>query len=110
MDNSVLKYIVGLSYKELSQVLQENEAALRKRNSRSKKRLRAFLTDECVLVNPKGSCSCRMKKLAMEADLPAAYEKVRDIEDHIELFQKAEQFLHRRHGAESLTRSIVAPG
>ncbi len=106
----ILKYIVGLSYSELSVVLQENEAKLRKRNSRSKKKLRSFLMDECVLINPEGACSCRMKKLVLETNLPQEYEKVRDIADHIDIFQKAEQLLPRRMGARSLTRSLVGPG
>lgn len=89
----ILKYIVGLSYSELSEVLQENEAKLRKRNSRSKKKLKCFLMNECVLVNPDGDCSCRMKKLVLKTDLPKEYEKVRDIANHIDIFQKADQLL-----------------
>ncbi len=89
----ILKDIVGLSYRELSVVLEENEAKLRKRNSRSRKKLRSFLMDECVLVNPEGACRCRMTKLVLETNLPQEYEKVRDISNYIDIFQKAEQLL-----------------
>lgn len=105
----ILKYIAGLSYKELSLVLEENEAKLRKRNSRSKNKLKSFLMGECVLVNPEGNCNCRMKKLVLEINLPREYDKIRDISNHIDIFQKAEQLLPRRTGARSLTRSIAGP-
>ncbi len=96
----VLKDIVGLSYEELAVMLQDSEVNLRKKNSRSKKKLRSFLMDECVLVNPEGDCRCRMKKLVLGIELPQEYEKIRETVKQIDLFQKADKLLHIKNHLE----------
>lgn len=52
----ILEDMAGLSYAEMATVFARNEAALRKSVTRSRKKLREFLSNECYLYNPEGGC------------------------------------------------------
>ena len=66
----VLYDIAGLPYREISMIIAEQESTVRKKVSRSRKKLHNFLNEECALFNPDGNCSCRMKKHVLGVDLP----------------------------------------
>jgi RNA polymerase sigma-70 factor (ECF subfamily) len=62
----VLYDIAGLSHREISMIVDDRESTVRQRVSRSRKKLQRFLNEECVLFNPDGNCSCRMKAVGVE--------------------------------------------
>lgn len=89
----ILYDIAGLSYKELSEIFDEQENTVRKKVSRSRKKLHNFLNEECVLFNPAGNCSCRMKKHVIAVDLPAEYQKMKQTVKDVHFFREIEQIL-----------------
>jgi RNA polymerase sigma-70 factor (ECF subfamily) len=73
----VLYDIAGLSHREISLIVDDQESTVRQRVSRSRKKLQHFLNEECVLFNPDGNCSCRMKKHVVGIYLPSEYQKLK---------------------------------
>jgi RNA polymerase sigma-70 factor (ECF subfamily) len=93
----IFRDIVQLPYEEISQIMRKDTSAVRQLISRSRRKLRHFLENECALHNPNGTCACRMKKMVMEMDLPKEYKKLRKIVDRANVFKEAEQVLPRKN-------------
>lgn len=89
----VLYDIAGLSYKEISGIMEDQESTVRKRVSRSRKRLHNFLSEECALFNPGGNCSCRMKKHVVGIDLPSEYQKLKKTVKEVHFFRESRRIL-----------------
>ena len=93
----IFRDIVQLPYEEISQILRKESSSVRQLISRSRRKLRHFLENECALHNPDGPCHCRMKKLVIEMDLPQEYKKLRKIVARANVFKEAEQVLPRKN-------------
>lgn len=93
----IFRNIADLSYSDIANILGKNEAAVRKITSRSRRKLRNFLQEECYLYNPKGACKCRLKEIVIEVNLPEEYRKVRKIVSRVNLFQEAEKVMPGRN-------------
>ena len=89
----VLYDIAGLPYREISEIVDSQENTVRKRISRSRKKLHNFLNEECVLFKPDGNCSCRMKKHVVGIDLPSEYKKLAKEVRDIHFFRESRQIL-----------------
>lgn len=89
----IFKDVVQLSYGEIVEIQGQNEQTIRQIVSRTRRKLRNFLKDECVLFNPEGSCHCRMKKYVEEINLPQEYEKLRSITRSMNLYLISEKVL-----------------
>ena len=89
----ILYDIAGLSYKELAVIVDDQESTVRKRVSRSRKKLHNFLNEECVLFEPDGNCSCRMKKHVVGIDLPSEYQKLKKTVKNAHFFRESRQIL-----------------
>jgi RNA polymerase sigma-70 factor (ECF subfamily) len=93
----VLKDIAKLTYAEMEAVFGRDQATLRQSVTRSRKKLRAFLGDECYLYNPEGSCKCRMKPYVREVNLRAEYGKLRNASNLAEFFGKSGEMLPEKN-------------
>jgi len=93
----IFRDIVQLPYAEISQIMHKDSSAVRQLISRSRRKLKRFLENECALHNSDGKCACRMKKMVMEMDLPQEYKKLRKIVDRANVFKEAEQVLPRKN-------------
>lgn len=89
----VLYDITRLSSRELSMIMAEQENTVRQKVSRIRKKLHNFLNEECVLFNPDGNCSCRMKKHVVGFDLPSEYQKLKKTVKDIHFFRESRQIL-----------------
>jgi RNA polymerase sigma-70 factor (ECF subfamily) len=89
----ILYDIAGLSHREISMITEEQESTVRKKVSRSRKKLHNFLNEECVLFKPDGNCSCRMKKHVLGIDLPSEYQKLKKTVKDIHFFRESRQIL-----------------
>lgn len=93
----IFRDILELPYAEISQILNKESSSIRQLISRSRRKLKHFLENECALHNPNGTCACRMKKLAMEMNLPQEYQKLRKIVSRANVFKESEQILPRKN-------------
>lgn len=73
----ILKDIAGLSFEEIARILDKDVQSIRKSVVRSRAKLKNFLTKDCAILNPEGTCRCRIKKVVYELDLNAEYQKLR---------------------------------
>lgn len=93
----ILRDISMLSYQEISEVLEKDERAVRQMISRSRRKLRNFLNDECVFCNPNASCKCKMSKWVQEVSLPDEYKKLKEIANRINLYKASEKILPQKN-------------
>jgi len=68
--------VIPLPYSELSRIFGVEVATLRKRVSRANKKMEAYLTQQCRLVNHEDSCTCTIRQAVDDVDLSAEYDKV----------------------------------
>lgn len=72
----------GLNSKDISSILGISDDSIRKKMSRSRKKLNSFLNNQCILYNPKGNCKCRIVKSVIKSNIPEEFERIkRDIEN-----------------------------
>lgn len=93
----ILKDIAGLSYSEMTDVFRKNSTTLRKSVTRSRKKIRAFLSNECYLYNPDGDCKCRMKKYVKEVNLREEYKKLRKASNLVDFFKKSNEMFPEKN-------------
>lgn len=89
----VLYDIACLPHREIAVIMDENESTIRKKVSRSRKKLYNFLNEECALFKPDGNCSCRMKKHVVDVDLPSEYQKLKKTVKDIHFYRESRQIL-----------------
>jgi len=93
---------VGLSYKQIGQIMEMKEATIRKIASRSLTKISNFLNDTCPLYNPEGTCKCRIRKQVQIIDLDKEYSSVKKIIRLADLYQKFDKDLPRKNYWEKL--------
>ena len=75
----IFKENIGLSYKQISSIMEMSVENVRQISSRSITKISHFMNDTCPLYNPVGTCKCRICKqvyrIDLEADLYHKFEK-----------------------------------
>ncbi len=101
----IFRTILGFSYKEISEVLQLDESAVKSRLNRAKKNLQKHVKERCQWYNEKSTCSCekcigfamdytpeiinRIKEYVDRPEyLQSAADRINDIKDIEQVFQK----------------------
>lgn len=88
---------VGLSYKQISQIMEMKEDNIRQISSRSFTKISNFMNDTCPLYNPQGSCKCRICKHVLSIDMEKEYTRVKKVIRLVDLHQKFEKKLPRKN-------------
>ena len=88
---------VGLSYKQISEIMEMKEDNIRQIASRSLTKISNFLNDTCPLYNPEGTCKCRICKQVLFIDLEKEYSTVRKLIKLADLYQKFDKDLPRKN-------------
>ncbi len=83
----ILHDIAELSYREIAEIMEKDEANIRQIVSRSRKRVYSFLDDNCILYNPNGKCRCRIKKYVLESNICDEYQKLREAIKNLTVFK-----------------------
>ncbi|MFL0198717.1 RNA polymerase sigma factor [Clostridium sp. WILCCON 0269] len=89
----IFRDIVQLPYAEIATIFNKKEDSVRKIVSRSRRKLKNFLSSECILQNCNGKCKCRMKNLVIGVNLPQEYKKIRKIIGKANLYFESNQIL-----------------
>jgi RNA polymerase sigma factor (sigma-70 family) len=93
----LFKDMVQLSYKDVAEILGKAPATVRQIVSRSRRKLKNFLNDECILYNPSGKCKCRMKDLVTDIKLPQEYLKLRNFINRANLYLESHKVLPQKN-------------
>lgn len=79
----LLRRLARMPFAEIAEASGLSDAAARQVYSRANRKIGRFLSGECTLYNPKGSCRCKMREPIRETDHAGAYRKVRDLSRRI---------------------------
>jgi RNA polymerase sigma-70 factor (ECF subfamily) len=93
----VFRDVAELSYKELSEIFKTDEASIRQRISRARRKLRNFLNNECMLFNDNGKCRCKIKNKVDEINLAEEYKKIRSINNKITVIKQFEKVIPQKN-------------
>jgi RNA polymerase sigma factor (sigma-70 family) len=74
--------VANLKSIEIADILTLSDLVVRKKMSRSRKKLHSFLNNQCILYNPGGNCKCRMVKNVIKMDIPKEFQRIKkDIQE-----------------------------
>jgi len=103
----IFKETIGLSYKQISEIMEMKEDNIRQISSRSLKKISNFMNDTCPLYNPDGTCKCRICKQVLSIDLDKEYSSVQKMVRLVDLYQKFEKELPRKNYWEKFLNHVV---
>ncbi len=92
----LLRELADVSYEEVGCVLGVAPDGARQMVSRSRRKLRRFMSGHCSLADPAGPCRCRMRRHVRAVDLPSEYARLRATVHHVRVVRESEQLLPRR--------------
>jgi len=96
-----------ISYKQISDIMEMTEENVRKISSRSFKRVKNFLTDNCPLINPLGTCGCRIKEQIFSIDYEKKYAQWREVTRLIHFYNQFDKELPRKNEWEKFLKEAV---
>jgi RNA polymerase sigma-70 factor (ECF subfamily) len=73
---------------------QEN---VRRIASRSLKKVRNFMNNDCILINPNGRCGCRIKDEIKSVDFDKTYKQLEMAHRLIDFYAKFDKELPRKN-------------
>ncbi len=88
---------VGLSFRQISMIMEMKEDNIRQISSRSLSKIRNFMNDTCPLYNPEGTCKCRICKQVASIDFEQEYSTVQKMVRLADLYKKFEKELPRKN-------------
>lgn len=93
----IFRDVVQISYQDIAYCLNKDATTVRKMLSRTRKKLKHFLNDECSLYNQNSKCKCRMNKLVTEINLPLEYQRLYQLVGQVNLYRESEKILPRKN-------------
>lgn len=93
---------LGLSYKQISDVMEMTEENIRQVSSRSINKITHFMKGTCPLYNPQGTCKCRICKQVTSLHLEKEYTALQRIIRLVDIYQRQERELPRKNYWEKL--------
>lgn len=93
---------LGLSYKQISDVMEMTEENIRQVSSRSINKITHFMKGTCPLYNPQGTCKCRICKQVTSLHLEKEYTALQRIIRLVDIYRRQERELPRKNYWEKL--------
>ena len=88
---------IGLSYKQISKIMETSEENVRQISSRSNNKIMHFMNDTYPLYNPQGTCKCRICKQVTSLNLEKEYTSLQNIIRLVDVYQRLEKELPRKN-------------
>ena len=77
--------------------MDKKEDTVRKIVSRSRKKIRNFLNDQCTLYNSDGNCKFRIKDQVEEFNIREEYEKIYKVIDEAHFYAVSEKVMPEKN-------------
>jgi RNA polymerase sigma factor (sigma-70 family) len=103
----IFRDIASLPYAEISQIMEKDEAYIRKILSRSRTKVGNFMTNNCFLFNPSAHCKCRIKKHIIDTDLHKHYRSIEKTARLIKFFKHGEKVLPQKNFWERIIQTVT---
>lgn len=88
---------LGLSYKQISKIMEMTEENVRQIASRSINKITHFMDGTCPLYNPQGTCKCRICKQVTSLNLEKEYTALQRIIRLTDVYQRLDKELPKRN-------------
>lgn len=92
----LLRDILDVSYSQLVDIFDIEEQTLRKRVSRTRVRINRYMSDQCYLVSPSGSCRCNNQKHVRNVNFREEYTKVIETIEKVNHFREINKLLPKK--------------
>jgi RNA polymerase sigma-70 factor (ECF subfamily) len=99
--------IVELPCDEVGLIMEKSEETIRQYVSRSRKKIRKFMEQDCILFNSAGSCRCRIRQHVLSVNLDKEYKKLAKAAELVEIFKKFDRELPRKNYWEKIISTDV---
>jgi RNA polymerase sigma-70 factor (ECF subfamily) len=99
--------IAELTDSEIAQIMDLKEENVRQIAFRSREKVKGFMNKDCVLINPRGNCRCRISKHVKYVELDKEYSKLSKVAELIDLFKKFDKELPRKNYWEKIILEVV---
>lgn len=99
--------IAELTDYEIAQIMDLKEDNIRQIAFRSREKVRKFMQKDCVLINPQGSCKCRISKHVKSVELDKEYSKLSKAAGLIDIFKKFDKELPRKNYWKKIIHEVV---
>lgn len=93
---------LNLTYDQISSIMELKEDNVRKIASRSLKKVRSFMTKDCILINPQGRCGCRIREVIKSVDFDRVYRQIGAAHRLVTFYNKFDKELPRKNYWEKL--------
>jgi len=103
----LFKENLNLSYEQISKIMGMTQENVRQISSRSLKKVRNFMNKDCILINPKGRCGCRIKDEIKAVDFDKTYKQLEKAHRLIEFYNKFDKELPRKNYWEKYLQQVV---
>lgn len=104
----LFRVIADLTYSQISEIMEISEENVRQILSRSKQKVKNFMSDNCILYNPEGKCKCRIRKHVISIDLVNEYCKLAKTARLVDMFLKFDKKLPRKnYWEEIISRDVT---
>ena len=88
---------LGLSFKQISEIMEISEDNIRQISSRSNNKIMHFMNGTCPLYNPQGTCKCRISQKVTSLNLEKEYTSLQKIIRLVDVYQRLEKELPRKN-------------
>lgn len=93
----LFKENLDLNYEEISTIMEMTPENVRQICSRSLKKVRSFMTKDCILIDPNGRCGCRIKNEITSIDFDKTYQQINKAHRLVEFFTAFDMELPRKN-------------
>lgn len=98
---------LNLSYQQIGRIMEMTEENVRQVSSRSLKKVRSFMTNDCVLLNPNGRCGCRIRNEIVSVDFHRTYLQLKMARRLVKFYTKFDKELPSKNYWEKYLRQVV---
>lgn len=98
---------LDLSYEQISKIMDMTQENVRQIASRSLQKVRNFMKNDCILINPNGRCGCRIKNEIKSIDFDKTYEQIEKAHRLVHIYAKFDIELPRKNLWEKYLDHIV---
>lgn len=98
---------LDLSYEQIASIMEMPVENIRQITSRSLRKVKSFMTKDCILLNPHGRCGCRIKNVIKSIDYDKKYMQLEEAKHLLEFYQKFELELPRKNYWEKFLNEVV---
>jgi len=84
---------LNLPYEQIGRIMDMSQENVRQICSRSLKKVRSFMTKDCMLINPEGRCGCRIRDEIKSIDFGKTYQQIEKAHRLVDFYTKFDREL-----------------